>query len=35
MPLLQQKFNLTVLPLALCLLLTSVGHLCIYRRKRL
>lgn len=35
MPLLQQKFNLTVLPLALCLLLTSVGHLYIYRRKRL
>lgn len=33
MPLLQQKFNLTVLPLALCLLLTSVGHLYIYRRK--
>ena len=35
MPLLQQKFNLTVLPLALCLLLTSVGHLYIYRRKRI
>ena len=33
MPLLHQKFNLTVLPLALSLLLTSVGHLYLYNRK--
>ena len=33
MPLLLQEFNLTVLPLALSLLLTSVGHLYIYSRK--
>ena len=34
MPFLPQEFNLTVLPLALNLLLLSVGHLCIYYRKR-
>ena len=34
MPLLPQEFNLTVLPLALNLLLLSVGHLCLYYRKR-
>ena len=33
MPLLQQEFNLTVLPLALSLLLTSIGHLYIYNKK--
>lgn len=33
MPLLLQEFNLTVLPLALSLLLTSVGHLYIYKKK--
>lgn len=35
MPFLQQKFNLTVLPLALSLLLTSVGHLYMYYKKGL
>lgn len=35
MPFLQQKFNPTVLPLALSLLLTSVGHLYIYYKKGL
>ena len=34
MPFLPQEFNLTVLPLALNLLLLSVGHLCLYYRKR-
>ena len=34
MPFLQQKFNLTVLPLALGSLLTSVGHLYIYYKKQ-
>lgn len=33
MPFLQQKFNVTVLPLALCFLFTSVGHLIIYYKK--
>lgn len=33
MPLLQQEFNLTVLPLALSLLLTSIGHLYLYNKK--
>lgn len=33
MPFLQQKFNATVLPLTLSLLLCSVGHLFIYYRK--
>ena len=33
MPFLQQEFNLTVLPLALSLLLTSIGHLYIYNKK--
>jgi len=33
MPFLQQKFNLTVLPLALSLWLTSVGHLYIYYKE--
>ena len=32
MPLIPQEFNLTVLPLALSLLATSVGHLFIYKR---
>jgi hypothetical protein len=32
MPLIPQEFNLTVLPLALSLWLTSVGHLFIYNR---
>ena len=34
MPFLPQEFNLTVLPLALNLLLLSMGHLCLYYRKR-
>ena len=34
MPFLPQEFNLTVLPLALNLFLLSVGHLCLYYRKR-
>lgn len=34
MPFLPQEFNLTVLPLALNLLLLSVGHLFLYYRKR-
>jgi len=33
MPFIQQKFNLTVLPLALSLWLTSVGHLYIYNKE--
>lgn len=33
MPLVGQKFNLSVLPLALSLLITSAGHLYIYNRK--
>ena len=33
MPFLPQEFNLTVLPLALSLLFTSIGHLFIYNRK--
>ena len=35
MPFVGQKFNLTVLPLALSLWVTSVGHLYIYNRKHL
>jgi len=35
MPVVGQKFNPTVLPLALSLLLTSVGHLYIYKRRHL
>lgn len=34
MPLIPQEFNLTVLPLALSLLATSVGHLFIYKRNQ-
>jgi len=34
MPFLPQEFNLTVLPLALSLILVSVGHLYIYYWKR-
>lgn len=34
MPLVQQKFNVTVLPLALNLLTCSVGHLIIYNRRK-
>lgn len=33
MPFLQQQFNATVLPLALCFWLTSIGHLYLYYRK--
>ena len=35
MPFVGQKFNLTVLPLALSLWITSIGHLYIYNRKHL
>ena len=34
MPIVQQKFNVTVLPLALNLLTCSVGHLIIYNRRK-
>ena len=34
MPMVQQKFNPTVLPLALNLLTCSVGHLIIYNRRK-
>ena len=33
MPFIQQKFNVTVLPLALCLLVCSAGHLFLYYRQ--
>ena len=32
-PFIPQKMNLTVLPLTLCLLVNSVGHLIIYYKK--
>ena len=34
-PFIPQKINLTVLPLALCLLVCSVGHLIIYNKKKI
>ena len=33
MPFIQQEFNVTVLPLALCLLVCSTGHVFLYYRQ--
>lgn len=33
MPFIQQKFNVTVLPLALCLLICSANHVLLYYRQ--